>query len=47
MAFDLGPKLGFEMVDNGGLILKNFEAPRNSMLMKYVTVNSDGSVDGL
>lgn len=43
-AFDLGPKLGFQMVDNGGLMLRKFEAPLNSMLMKYVRVNSDGSI---
>ena len=35
------------MVDNGGLILKNFEAPLNSMLMKYVKVRTDGTIEGL
>ena len=44
---DIGPKLGFQRVDNGYLMYQNFEAPRDSMLMKYVQVTPEGEVIGL
>lgn len=35
------------MIDNGSVIFKNKTIPRNGMLMKYVSVNPDGTVTGL
>ena len=46
-AYDLGPKLGFEGVDNGILLFKNHVVPREAMLMKYTNVAEDGNVSGL
>ena len=42
--FDIGPKLGFEKVDNGACLFKNVELPREAMLMRYVKVLPDGTV---
>ena len=39
---DIGPKLGFNMKDNGYLAFKDFRVPRNSLLARYVTVSRDG-----
>ena len=39
---DIGPKFGFEMVDNGFLRLKNVRVPRENMLMKYAQVDRNG-----
>lgn len=36
--FDIGPKLGFDRVDNGGLVFRNLSIPRNALLMRYVRV---------
>ncbi|XP_056135593.1 peroxisomal acyl-coenzyme A oxidase 1 isoform X2 [Lampris incognitus] len=40
---DIGPKFGFDEVDNGYLKLKNVRIPRENMLMKYAKVEPDGS----
>ncbi|KAJ8002052.1 hypothetical protein DPEC_G00175800 [Dallia pectoralis] len=40
---DIGPKFGFEEVDNGYLKLENVRIPRNNMLMKYAKVEPDGT----
>uniref|UniRef100_A0AAR2JVD6 Acyl-coenzyme A oxidase n=3 Tax=Pygocentrus nattereri TaxID=42514 RepID=A0AAR2JVD6_PYGNA len=40
---DIGPKFGFEEVDNGYLKLENVRIPRENMLMKYAQVEPDGS----
>jgi len=45
--FDIGPKLGFERVDNGGLSMKNLQIPRNAMLMRYIKISKDGKIEGL
>ncbi|XP_053354296.1 peroxisomal acyl-coenzyme A oxidase 1 isoform X3 [Clarias gariepinus] len=40
---DIGPKFGFEEVDNGYLKLDNIRIPRENMLMKYAKVQPDGT----
>ncbi|XP_013924300.1 PREDICTED: peroxisomal acyl-coenzyme A oxidase 2 [Thamnophis sirtalis] len=39
---DIGPKMGFDNVDNGFLILKNVHVPRENMLAKFSQVLPDG-----
>ncbi|XP_061583366.1 peroxisomal acyl-coenzyme A oxidase 1-like isoform X2 [Cololabis saira] len=39
---DIGPKFGFNEVDNGFLKLENVRVPRENMLMKYAKVEPDG-----
>ncbi|MCI4375780.1 hypothetical protein PGIGA_G00113130 [Pangasianodon gigas] len=39
---DIGPKFGFDEVDNGFLKLDNIRIPRENMLMKYAKVQPDG-----
>ncbi len=36
---DIGPKFGFDEVDNGYLKLENVRIPRENMLMKYAKVS--------
>jgi uncharacterized protein len=36
---DIGPKFGFDEVDNGYLKLENVRIPREHMLMKYAKVS--------
>ena len=36
---DIGPKMGYSVVDNGFLQLKNVRVPRDQMLMKYAQVS--------
>ncbi|XP_060774936.1 peroxisomal acyl-coenzyme A oxidase 1 isoform X2 [Neoarius graeffei] len=40
---DIGPKFGFDEVDNGFLKLDNIRIPRENMLMKYAKVQPDGT----
>ncbi|KAF4080081.1 hypothetical protein AMELA_G00166270 [Ameiurus melas] len=40
---DIGPKFGFDEVDNGFLKLDNIRIPRENMLMKYSKVQPDGT----
>ncbi|KAF5897773.1 peroxisomal acyl-coenzyme A oxidase 1 isoform X2, partial [Clarias magur] len=40
---DIGPKFGFDEVDNGYLKLDNIRIPRENMLMKYAKVHPDGT----
>uniref|UniRef100_A0A4W4E8Y7 Acyl-coenzyme A oxidase n=1 Tax=Electrophorus electricus TaxID=8005 RepID=A0A4W4E8Y7_ELEEL len=40
---DIGPKFGFDEVDNGYLKLENVRIPRENMLMKYAKVEPDGT----
>ncbi|KAA0723829.1 Peroxisomal acyl-coenzyme A oxidase 1 [Triplophysa tibetana] len=40
---DIGPKFGFDEVDNGYLKLENVRIPRENMLMKYAKVELDGT----
>ncbi|KAM9770017.1 peroxisomal acyl-coenzyme A oxidase 1 isoform 1-T1 [Menidia menidia] len=40
---DIGPKFGFNEVDNGFLKLENVRIPRDNMLMKYAKVEPDGT----
>uniref|UniRef100_A0A8C7I335 Peroxisomal acyl-coenzyme A oxidase 1 n=1 Tax=Oncorhynchus kisutch TaxID=8019 RepID=A0A8C7I335_ONCKI len=40
---DIGPKFGFDEVDNGYLKLENVRIPRDHMLMKYAKVEADGT----
>ncbi|XP_047435290.1 peroxisomal acyl-coenzyme A oxidase 1 isoform X2 [Mugil cephalus] len=40
---DIGPKFGFNEVDNGFLKLENVRIPRENMLMKYAKVDPDGT----
>ncbi|XP_028674798.1 peroxisomal acyl-coenzyme A oxidase 1 isoform X2 [Erpetoichthys calabaricus] len=39
---DIGPKFGFDEIDNGFLKLENVRIPRENMLMKYAKVEPDG-----
>uniref|UniRef100_A0A8C4NGW4 Acyl-coenzyme A oxidase n=1 Tax=Eptatretus burgeri TaxID=7764 RepID=A0A8C4NGW4_EPTBU len=40
---DIGPKFGFNDVDNGFLKLENVRIPRTNMLMKFAKVEEDGT----
>ncbi|KAM9314154.1 peroxisomal acyl-coenzyme A oxidase 1 isoform 1-T1 [Pholidichthys leucotaenia] len=40
---DIGPKFGFNEIDNGFLKLENVRIPRENMLMKYAKVEPDGT----
>ncbi|XP_075870169.1 peroxisomal acyl-coenzyme A oxidase 1 isoform X1 [Nelusetta ayraudi] len=40
---DIGPKFGFNEVDNGFLKLENVRIPRENMLMKFAKVEPDGT----
>nr|XP_005993290.1 PREDICTED: peroxisomal acyl-coenzyme A oxidase 1 isoform X3 [Latimeria chalumnae] len=40
---DIGPKFGYDEVDNGYLKLDNVRIPRENMLMKYAKVEPDGT----
>uniref|UniRef100_A0A3Q3XE96 Acyl-coenzyme A oxidase n=1 Tax=Mola mola TaxID=94237 RepID=A0A3Q3XE96_MOLML len=42
---DIGPKFGFNEVDNGFLKLENVRIPRENMLMKYAKVEPDGTYE--
>lgn len=35
---DIGPKFGYEEMDNGYLKMDNYRIPRENMLMKYAQV---------
>ncbi|XP_036610463.1 peroxisomal acyl-coenzyme A oxidase 1 isoform X2 [Trichosurus vulpecula] len=40
---DIGPKFGYEEMDNGYLKMDNCRIPRENMLMKYAQVKPDGT----
>ncbi|XP_042558539.1 peroxisomal acyl-coenzyme A oxidase 1 isoform X2 [Dipodomys spectabilis] len=40
---DIGPKFGYEEMDNGYLKMDNYRIPRENMLMKYAQVQPDGT----
>nr|XP_004655256.1 peroxisomal acyl-coenzyme A oxidase 1 isoform X1 [Jaculus jaculus] len=40
---DIGPKFGYEEMDNGFLKMDNYRIPRENMLMKYAQVKPDGT----
>ncbi|XP_037347341.1 peroxisomal acyl-coenzyme A oxidase 1 isoform X2 [Talpa occidentalis] len=40
---DIGPKFGFDEIDNGYLKMANYRIPRENMLMKYAQVKPDGT----
>nr|CCA26456.1 acylCoA dehydrogenase/oxidase putative [Albugo laibachii Nc14] len=40
---DIGPKVGFQAVDNGFCAFHHVRIPRNHMLMRFARVNADGS----
>ncbi|KAL4465055.1 hypothetical protein ABPG72_012238 [Tetrahymena utriculariae] len=42
-AGDIGPKFGFQYIDNGYLYLKDYKIPRENLLMRYCQVSKDGS----
>jgi len=44
IAGDLGPKLGFKAVDNGYLEFADFEAPLDTLLCRYIQIDSQGNV---
>ena len=46
-AFDIGSKLGLDIIDNGSLVFTNKEVPRRAMLMRYIEVTPEGEVKGL
>jgi hypothetical protein len=46
-AFDIGPKLGLDVIDNGSLRFRDKTVPLRAMLMRYVQVSAEGTVRGL
>uniref|UniRef100_A0A8D2EDF4 Acyl-coenzyme A oxidase n=1 Tax=Theropithecus gelada TaxID=9565 RepID=A0A8D2EDF4_THEGE len=40
---DIGPKFGYDEIDNGYLKMDNYRIPRENMLMKYAQVKPDGT----
>ncbi|XP_020014929.2 peroxisomal acyl-coenzyme A oxidase 1 isoform X1 [Castor canadensis] len=40
---DIGPKFGYEEMDNGYLKMDNYRIPRENMLMKHAQVKPDGT----
>ncbi|XP_044309580.1 peroxisomal acyl-coenzyme A oxidase 1 isoform X5 [Varanus komodoensis] len=40
---DIGPKFGYDEMDNGYLKMDNFRIPRENMLMKHAKVEPDGT----
>ncbi|XP_072136575.1 peroxisomal acyl-coenzyme A oxidase 2-like [Mobula birostris] len=40
---DIGPKMAFEQIDNGYLMIQNVHVPKENMLSRYSWVTSDGS----
>ncbi|GMF43740.1 unnamed protein product [Phytophthora fragariaefolia] len=40
---DIGPKVGFNSLDNGYAVFRKIRVPRRNMLMKYAKVLSDGT----
>ncbi|XP_069338963.1 peroxisomal acyl-coenzyme A oxidase 1 isoform X1 [Eulemur rufifrons] len=40
---DIGPKFGYDEMDNGYLKMDNYRIPRENMLMKYAQVRPDGT----
>ncbi|XP_050775276.1 peroxisomal acyl-coenzyme A oxidase 1 isoform X1 [Gopherus flavomarginatus] len=40
---DIGPKFGYDEMDNGYLKMDNFRIPRENMLMKYAKIEPDGT----
>ncbi|XP_054989775.1 peroxisomal acyl-coenzyme A oxidase 1 isoform X1 [Sorex araneus] len=40
---DIGPKFGYDEMDNGYLKMDNYRIPRENMLMKYAQVKPDGT----
>ncbi|XP_077183856.1 peroxisomal acyl-coenzyme A oxidase 1 isoform X1 [Paroedura picta] len=40
---DIGPKFGYDEMDNGYLKMDNFRIPRENMLMKFAKVEPDGT----
>ncbi|NWY55330.1 ACOX2 oxidase, partial [Chionis minor] len=43
IAGDIGPKMNFEHIDNGYLMLQNVRVPRENMLNKFCEVQPDGT----
>lgn len=43
---DIGPKYGFNQVDNGYLRFENYRIPRTNLLMAHASVSPDGSYVG-
>jgi acyl-CoA oxidase len=39
---DLGPKMGYNNVDNGWMMFDNFRIPRGSLLSRFGDVTSEG-----
>ncbi|KAF0690792.1 Aste57867_17847 [Aphanomyces stellatus] len=40
---DIGPKIGFQSVDNGFCVLDHVRIPRRNMLMRFAKVEADGT----
>jgi acyl-CoA oxidase len=43
-AGDIGPKYGFNIKDNGYMILTNYRIPRKNLLCRYTQVDREGNV---
>ena len=42
---DIGPKFGYDEMDNGYLKMDNYRIPRENMLMKHAQVQWDGKYE--
>ncbi|KAJ1565491.1 hypothetical protein HK096_002472 [Nowakowskiella sp. JEL0078] len=40
---DIGPKYGYQAIDNGFMLFDHIRVPRNSMLMRFAQVQPDGT----
>lgn len=40
---DIGPKLGFDLTDNGYMTFENVRYPKSALLDRYVQLNDDGT----
>lgn len=42
---DIGTKLGYNSIDNGYLLFKNFKVPRNAMLSRFTEITKEGEFE--
>ena len=42
---DIGAKLGYNSIDNGYLLFKNFNVPRSAMLCRFAEITKEGDFE--
>ena len=42
---DIGTKLGYNSIDNGYLLFKNFKVPRSAMLSRFAEITKEGDFE--